>query len=182
MLFALVHLGEARVLPWLLPAVAISVGIGLAVGGRIGRVLGLRRAVATALIVSLGIILSATLTPLRGAIQSGAVGTGSCDLSRMGLAPLSELFGFNDTSLNVLLFMPLGVSIALLPRSRLRWVVLIAAIALPFAIETAQLLLPVLDRACESADVIDNLTGLVLGLAGGSLVGWLAAAVYRRAR
>ena len=84
--------------------------------------------------------------------------------------------------LNVLLFMPLGVSIAFMPRSRLKVAVLVAAIALPFAIETTQLLLPILDRGCQSADVIDNLTGLVLGLAGGSVAGLLAGAVYRRTR
>jgi glycopeptide antibiotics resistance protein len=179
---ALVHLGEFRVLPWLIPGIAISAVIGLVTGGWFGRVLGLRRSLAGVLIVSLGMVLSATLTPLRGAFQFGAVGTGSCDFSRMGLAPLSELLRFNDASLNVLLFMPLGVSIGLMPRSRLKVIVFVAAIALPFAIETTQMLLPLLDRSCESADVIDNLTGLVLGLAGGFAVGWLARSMDRRPR
>ncbi len=57
---------------------------------------------------------------------------------------------------------------------------MIAAIALPFAIETIQLLLPVLDRACESADVVDNLTGLVIGLGGGVVAGWLGRSLGRR--
>ena len=182
MILALVHLGEFRVLPWLMPGVAISAGIGLAASRWLGRVLGVRRSLAGALIVSLGMVLSATLTPLRGAFQFGAVGTGSCDFSRMGLAPLSELLRFNDASLNVLLFIPLGLSIALMPRSRLKVVVIVAAAALPFAIETAQMLLPVLDRSCESADVVDNLTGLVLGLAGGFVVGWLARTTDRNPR
>jgi glycopeptide antibiotics resistance protein len=69
------------------------------------------------------------------------------------------------------MFIPLGATIGLVPRSRRMAVVLIAAIALPFAIETAQLLLPVLDRACESADVVDNLTGLFIGLSGGVVAG-----------
>jgi len=180
--FALAHLGESRALPWFLPGLAISVAIGLVASGGVGRALGVRRALAAALIVSLGTILSATLTPLRAALQFGAVGTGSCDFSRIGLAPLSELLRFNDTSLNVLLFMPLGVSIAFMPRSRPVVIILVAAIALPFAVEMTQLLVPWLDRACESADVVDNLTGLVLGLAGGAVVGRLAGAVYRRPR
>jgi hypothetical protein len=182
LIFDFVHLGGSRALPWFLPGVAISVGIGLTTGGRVGRALGLRRAVATALIVSLGIILSATLTPQWEALAFGAQGSGSCDFSRMGLAPLRELVRFDDPSLNVLLFMPLGASIAFMPRSRLMVIILVAAIALPFSVETTQLLVPWLDRACESADVIDNLTGLVLGLAGGAAAGWLAGAVYRRAR
>ena len=175
MIFALGRLGESEALPWFLPGVAIWVAVGLAAGGRVGRALGVRRAVALALIVSLGIILSATLTPLRGALDFGAVGSGSCDFSRVGFAPLRDLLRLSDTSLNVLMFVPLGVTIALLPRSRLKVVVLVAAIALPFAIETTQLLVLWLDRACESADVVDNLTGLAIGLGGGVVARRLAA-------
>ena len=177
-----VFLGDSRDLPWLLPGFAISVAIAIAAGGWVGRAHGLRRAIAAALIVSLGLILAATLTPQWEALAFGAVGSGTCDFSRMSLAPLHELLRFDDTSLNVLLFMPLGIAIAFMPRSRLKVAVLVAAIALPFAIETTQLLLPILDRGCQSADVIDNLTGLVLGLAGGSVAGLLAGAVYRRTR
>ena len=125
--------------------------------------------------LSLGIILSATLTPLRWAIDFGATGSGVCDFSRIGLAPLGELLRFNDTSLNILLFIPLGVTIGLVPMSRRKAAVVAAAMALPFAIETIQLLVPWLDRGCQSADVIDNLTGLIVGLAAGSAAGWLAA-------
>ena len=182
MVFAPVHLGEFRVLPWFLPGAAISVVTGLAAGGWASRAMGVRRAVAAAMIVSLGIVLSATLTPLREALQFGAVGTGSCDFSRMGLASLDELRTRGDALGNILMFIPLGVTIALVPRSRRKAALVAFAIALPFAIETTQMLLPVLDRACESADVADNLTGLVLGLAGGSVAGWLASTVYRRRR
>jgi len=116
------------------------------------------------------------------ALEFGARGSSSCDLSRLGLAPLDELLEPSEASLNALMFIPLGAMIGLVPRSRRKAAVVIAAIALPFAIETIQLLVPALDRACESADVVDNLTGLVIGLGGGSVAGWLAAAVYRRAR
>lgn len=174
--------GESPVLPWFVPGVAVSAAVSLAAGGRIGRVLGARRAVGAMLIFSLGIIVSATLTPLRGTLDFDTVVRGSCDFSRMGLPPLSELRGLTDTSLNVLLFIPLGLSVALLPRSRRAVAVIVAAIALPFAIEATQLLLPALARGCESADVVDNLTGLAIGLAGGIVAGWLAAAVDRRPR
>ena len=169
-------------LPWFVPAVAISVAIGLVANGRVARALGVNRAVALSLVVSLGAILSATLTPLRGALAFGAIGSGTCDLSRMGLAPLRELFAVNDVSLNVLLFIPLGLSIAFIPRSRLKVIVLIASIALPVAIEGTQLLVPALDRACESADVIDNLTGLTIGLGFGVVAGRLGGAVACRPR
>jgi hypothetical protein len=73
-----------------------------------------------------------------------------------------------------------GVAIGLFPRSRRTAAVVIAAIALPFAIETIQLLLPVLDRACESADVVDNLSGLGIGIGGGVVAGWLGRSIARR--
>ena len=182
MILALGRLGESEVLPWLLPGVAVWVAVALVAGGRVGRALGVRRAVAMALIVSLGIILSATLTPLRGALDFGTVGGGSCDFSRVGFAPLRDLLRFGDTSLNVLMFVPLGVSIGLLPRSRLKLAIVVAAIALPFAIEATQLVVLWLDRACESADVVDNLTGLAIGLGGGIVARRLAAGPGSRPR
>jgi VanZ family protein len=171
--------GEDAVLPWFLPGVAISVVVSLAAGGRVGRALGVGRAVGAMLILSLGVIVSATLTPLRGGLDFDTVVSGTCDLSRIGFAPLSELLGFSDTSLNVLLFFPLGVSIAFLPRSRRTVAVILAAIALPFAIEATQLLVPLLARGCESADVVDNLTGLAVGAVAGIVARSLVTALRR---
>jgi glycopeptide antibiotics resistance protein len=159
-------LHHSQVLPWLLPGAAIALVVSLVASGAVGRTLHVARPVAWLMILSLGVILAATMTPQWEALAFGARGSSSCDFSRIGLAPLGDLLRFGDTSLNVLMFVPLGVAIGLFPRSRRTAAVVIAAIALPFAIETIQLLLPVLDRACESADVVDNLTGLVLGLGG----------------
>ncbi len=71
-------------------------------------------------------------------------------------------------------FIPLGFAIALVPRSCRKAVVLAAAVALPFVIETTQLVVVALDRACQSADVVDNLTGLLVGLVAGAVVARLA--------
>ena len=49
---------------------------------------------------------------------------------------------------------------------------------LPLLIEVGQLLITPLDRACQSADVFDNLTGLVLGFA----LGAIASATLRGGR
>ena len=68
------------------------------------------------------------------------------------------------SSLNVALFIPLGIAIGLVHVSRPWAALTFAAIALPFAIEAIQLVAPILDRGCQSADVVDNLTGLALGL------------------
>ncbi len=48
--------------------------------------------------------------------------------------------------------------------------VLLGAFALPIVIETVQLLATSLDRACQTSDISDNLTGLVIGLVAGVLV------------
>jgi len=177
-----VRLGEILAIPWFLPGIVVSLVLASLLMAPVQRMFRSGPLLSWSLVVSLGVIVSATLSPSREAIDFGAVGTGFCDLSRVGLAPLRELLRLNDTSLNVLLFVPLGVSIALLPRSRLKAVIVVGAIALPFAIEATQLLVPWLDRACQSADVVDNLTGLAIGLAGGIVARRLVAAVVRRSR
>jgi len=126
--------------------------------------------------------VAATLTPRWQALEFGALGSSSCDLSRVGPAPPDELVRPTEANGNILMFIPLGVAIGLVPRSRRKAAIVAIAIGLPFAIETTQLLLPALDRACESADVVDNLTGLAIGLAGGLVAGRLASAVGRRPR
>ena len=176
------QLGEIVALPWLLPGAAISVIVSIAVGGAVGRALRVWQPVAWVMVLSLGIIMAATLTPQWEALAFGARGSSSCDLSRLGLAPLGELLSANDSGGNILMFIPLGVAIGLVPRSRRKAAIVIAAIALPFAIETTQLLVPALDRACESADVVDNLTGLVIGLGGGVIAGRLGGVVDRLPR
>lgn len=159
------HVGST--LPWLLPSAAVWFVLSLVASSFVGRRLGAPRSLGWALVVSLGIILSVTLTPLSEAFAHGATGSRTCDLSRVFLAPLGDYLRFYDAGGNVLMFIPLGATIALIPRSRPRTALLVGAIVLPFAIETVQLLLPVLDRACESADIVDNLVGLALGLAFG---------------
>jgi hypothetical protein len=148
-----------------LPGLGASLVVAFILGGAVRRTLGAGPLLSWALIVSLGLILSATITPTQEAIQ-GRAGMAGCDLFRVGLARLHEVLEFGDTGLNVL-FVPLGAAIGLLPRSRRKAAIVVAAFALPFAIERVQLLAPLLHRGCQSADVIDNLTGLAIGLAGG---------------
>ena len=176
---ARVDFGEILTIPWLLPGLVISLAVAFVLDGPIERYFRTGPVLSWALVVSLGIIISATLTPSRDAIDSGAAGMRVCDFSRVELAPIREILLFGDTGLNVLLFIPLGATIGLMPRSRHKAVVIAAAVALPFAIEATQALVRSLDRACQSADVVDNLTGLAIGLVGGLVVGWLAGTVER---
>ena len=161
------------------PGVAISLIVSLLACGYASRALKIPRAHGWALLMSLGVVLSATITPSREALLFGSQGSGTCDLSRIGLAPLQDLSHLNDTSLNILLFVPLGLVIGLCPRSRATYIVLAGAFVLPASIELIQLLVPPLGRACQSADVIDNLTGLVVGLVGGVVARLLAGTLDR---
>jgi hypothetical protein len=158
---------------WFWPGVAITIVLGFMLAPVVARALKVRWAVAMALIFGLGLIAAATLTPSREALRFGAVGSGSCDLGRIGIASIVEILGFQDPTFNVLLYIPLGVAIGLVPTSRRLVGLIVAAIALPFAIETIQMVVISLDRACQSADISDNLTGLVIGLAIGVVVRWL---------
>lgn len=157
--------------PWFLPGVVIVTALTVGLGARLARRAGISRPPATAVLWSAGVIVAATLTPYRDPIVSGTVGSGSCDLSRLGLPSIPELIGVvpSEALLNILLFAPLGVAVAFVPGALRRTALVLAAAALPVAIEAAQLGAPILARGCQSADVVDNLTGLFLGFGAGSL-------------
>jgi hypothetical protein len=161
--------GTLHVLPWFVPGVALSIVIALLACRPVGRWLGVGTALAGAILVGLGVIVAATLTPLRGAFDFDAV-RGTCDLARIGPAPIREVLRVGDTSLNIALFIPLGCAIGLVAAAKSRPALMVAAVALPFAIEAIQLIAPILDRGCQSADIFDNLTGLAIGLTLGTTV------------
>ena len=168
------------VVPWFVPGVVLSTALALLICRPVGRRLGIRAPLVWVILVAVGSILSATLLPLRGAVDFEAVGSGSCDLSRIGLASVEELLRFDDTSLNVALFIPLGMTLGLVRARRPRAGLILAAAALPFAIEGIQLVAPILARGCQSADVFDNLTGLVIGLIIGTTARVLGGSLDRR--
>ncbi len=165
---------------WFWPGVAITIVLGIALSPRAARALKVGWPVALILILGFGLIVSATLTPSREAVRFGAVGTGTCDLGRIGIASIREVLDMGDPTFNILLYVPLGFAIGLFPSSRRKVALIVAAIALPFVIETIQLVAISLDRACQSADVSDNLTGLVVGLVLGVVTGRLAGSAPDR--
>lgn len=176
-------------LPLLVPGSVVAAVLAVVLSGAVGRWLGVHRSVAFVLLVTVGVILAVTLSPqdLQGTHDFRIAG--SCDLSRMWPPSLSELQLETDAAANVLIFIPVGVAIGLAPWSRRKVGVLLAAIALPFAIEAVQFAVTPLGRACQSADVVDNLTGLLVGLVAGTIVlvagtivAWLVPALQRRDR
>jgi hypothetical protein len=121
--------------------------------------------------VRLRLIASATLTPSRDALRFGAVGSGVCDLTRIGPVPLTDLLHFQDPAFNVALYVPLGIAIGMLPGGWARRWLIVAGLLLAPAIELTQLLVRPLGRACQTSDMSDNVTGLLIGL----VAGWLVA-------
>lgn len=170
----------AGVLPWFLPGFAVTAVIALAVAGRVARRLRTKSWIAFLLVMSVGAVLVATIPPDAGGFSGRPSAPGRCDLGRIGLAPLSQYLHLGDTSLNVILFVPLGLAIGLLGRSPATARVLVAVLALPLAIEAIQSLAPMLGRGCQSRDVVDNLLGLGIGLALGALVSVVRAGRIRR--
>ena len=132
----------------------------------VGRRLGARTGVAFLLLASLGLVLTATLLPTSDAM-AGFGSTGSCDLTRVGFPTISEVRVDSDTRLNLLLFLPFGLAIGLLPVGGASMALAGGALVLPFLVEGLQLTIPVLGRGCQTSDVVDNLAGLCVGLVVG---------------
>ena len=157
-------------LTWFWPGLVVAVIVGVVLAAPLGRSLRTRQVLAWLLVASIGLIVAATLTPIHGPAGIDTTQSRPCDLERRAFALLAEMTSITDVSLNIALFIPLGLSIAWLPRSRTTIAIVALAIVLPFVVEGIQFLVPALARGCQSGDVIDNLTGLVLGLAFGTLI------------
>ncbi|WP_395690169.1 VanZ family protein [Nocardioides sp.] len=128
---------------------------------------------------SLAIIGAITLIPANGAPgivpAEGRLTTCSWDIG--GPAPDGFwIFSGTQRMLNTVVFVPAGallvLALARWPRSL--WVGVPVGLALLAAysvgIEATQLALARIDRACDVTDVVDNVTGAVLGLAAGGVL------------
>jgi hypothetical protein len=160
--------------PWLWPALAMAMVVSLLTFRPLARRLHTPPAVAFLLVLSLSGIVALTLTPGDDAFSR--FNFADCFVRVARPIGLERLLNFGGRGLNVLLFVPLGAAIAALPRSRTKLVLLVGALALPFLIEGIQYYFSALDRSCSTLDVVDNLTGLGVGL----ILGTLASAVVRR--
>jgi hypothetical protein len=121
---------------------------------------------------SLAVIASITLIPANGApgvvAAEGRLTTCSWDIG--GPAPDGFwIFPGGQRLLNMVVFVPAGALLVLAcARWRAAWVLvplgLLGLAAYSVAIEATQLALARIDRACDVTDVIDNVTGAVLGV------------------
>jgi hypothetical protein len=163
-------------IPWLLPGLLLAFNIWLLAPRWVAGRLRIHPVLGLLMIMGLGLVISATLTPLRHAIENGTAGTGTCDLSQLWPTSPRSWLSLSDRTMNIIMFVPLALAIGLVPLSPSKVALVIEAIALPFVIESVQLLAPILGRGCEGADLVDNLTGLLLGLVAGTVVGRFVAA------
>lgn len=133
---------------------------------------------------SLAVIASITLIPANGApgIVSAEGRMTTCSWDVGGPAPDGFwIFAGGQRMLNAVVFVPSGVLLvlALARWPRVAWVGVPVGLALlaaySVAIEATQLALARIDRACDVTDVIDNVTGAVVGVG----IGLLLALVMR---
>lgn len=114
--------------------------------------------------IALSTALAVTLVPS----EFGEERIVHCVITMPAALGLFELPAITQESLNALLLLPLGFFSAL--AARRAWVAIVPVVVTPVFIELIQALIPALDRVCSSQDVINNLTGGLLGVALGALL------------
>ena len=165
--------------PWLWPALAIAVAVSLATFRPLARRLHAPRPVTFLLVLGLGGILGLTLTP--GAEAFSPFTYQDCLVEFVRPIGFGRVLNLGERGLNVLLFIPFGVAVGALPWSRAKGGLLVGSLALPFVVEGIQYLVPAFARSCSTVDVVDNLTGLVIGVAIGIVVQLIIGLFARRA-
>ena len=142
--------------PWALPALLATLVISLLVHRWLAKRFHVSPWYVLAFMLCVGSILSITITP--GDWNPAPY----CNL-RVTFPRPTDLFYFTERGLNIWLFVPPGLLLALTPRLRLGALFFAGAMILPFMIEGFQLVVPGIGRSCQATDIVNNLTGLFLG-------------------
>lgn len=170
--------------PLFWPGVLCSLLLAALLSRPVGRLLRAHRAAGFLLVLALGGIITLTVLPdTRLPLWDNArYAVRQCTFDRVGPHPLSELLTATQSSLNVALFVPLGVTAALAGTWGRRCAAGAVAVTVPVLVESVQYAFPVLGRACDGQDLLDNYLGLAIGLLLGALAGPLARAAVRARR
>lgn len=154
-----------RATPWAAAGLATSVVLALISARPLGRRVRTPAAWTFLWVLLLGVVLTLTVTPGLSRLTVRI-----CSLELAGPVPVRDLFTPGEQALNVWMFVPLAL-LAALPRPRRTLLLALGtALALPFFVEAVQWALPAMGRACSSKDIVDNLTGVVIGAGLGALL------------
>lgn len=159
--------------PWAIPGFLVVFAVALVSHRWFGRKLQMSPWLALALLLSLGAILLITITPSHYWYPNRV---SSCYLGMPHLPRARTLLYPNEQSLNILLFVPLGLLCLLARPWRVVAVLLSCSALLPVLIEAYQYALPAFGRICTTVDVFNNLLGLVLGV----IIGLVLRLVFSR--
>jgi len=159
---------ELRAVPWAVPGAIAVLIIASVSSGYLSRRLDVAWGAAFWLVVSLGAIVVATLTP---GIDAGAGRQRFASFS-FDSGAWQRLTSLNAISLNVLLFMPLaGLAVAGPRRVRLALTLVAVALVLPVAIEWTQWLFPQLGRTGFQLTIaLMNTLGVLIGAVFGLFI------------
>lgn len=151
--------------PWLTKGLIVSALVACLLAFPAARVLRVPPVVGWLYVMAFGGILVTTWTP---SLSDFTVRI--CATSPLSPIRPHDLITMSTRSLNVFMFVPLAL-LSVLPRRRTALLATTSlAVALPFIVELGQYLFPHLGRTCSYQDVIDNLTGVVLGVIIGLLI------------
>jgi len=133
-----------------------------------------------AALLALATALAFTITPDTGTIGvSGTIGMDGClpdNAAQLLLDPFHDSGGIAGGTLNLLLFLPLGLTAVL---ATLRWPVPVTLVLLlPPAVEVAQSWIP--GRYCAASDIVANVVGGMVGVLVG--VTWIHLGAPRGTR
>jgi glycopeptide antibiotics resistance protein len=157
-------------------AALVCAALGLVLGRWLG---GLTGGFVGALLWSLVVVALVTLLPTQSdpGIVPADAHAATCSFDYGGPAPTGFwIFAGGQRLLNTVLFVPSGAFLVLtLASSRRpvwRWVPigLLLLAAYSVGIEFTQLQLARIDRACDVTDMVDNVTGALIGLLVGALL------------
>ncbi len=164
-----VHVAGNRVEPEVLVVAALGLlaAAGVLVVLRARGVPWGRAAAWAALVVVSSVIAAVSFVP-----DSGRDGQGTCSF----LVTFRVGGRVNQPLLNVLMYVPLGALVVMLPRRMVTrsWSVA-ALLVVPLVVEWIQRF-PIVGRSCDADDVIGNWLGIVIGV----LIGAICIAVARR--
>ena len=160
----------------LVPGAAVSVVVHRRLAARAG---WCQRPTLLALL-AIAMTLALTLAPETGRIGvSGTIGVDGClpdYAAQLVVDPFYNSGGITGGILNLLLFLPLGLTAVLTTR---RWPApVILVLLLPLAVEVCQSWIP--GRYCNSSDIVTNMVRGMVGVLVGTA--WIHLRAPRRAR